>query len=143
MSIGDEKGKQGFAIVSLVMGIVALIMAIIPCTSVLAVLLGIISIIFGSLSLYKASNNTPKGLGISGLVLGILSLLLSLFWVFFIVRATSPFRQNAIDIFNVQNNNSFDIDITEDTLLLDTTLIRTRNVIEIKTYTEEFNDTVN
>jgi amino acid transporter len=130
----SQNNQQGFAIASLVIGIIAIITAIIPCTSLLALLLSIISIVFGALSIRKhKKQQTPKGVGVSGLVLGIFALFLSLFWLLFIIETAAGFK----DLFNDYNDfDNSNIEFEDDTITFDSSMIKTQKTIKIKTYTK-------
>lgn len=63
-----------WGMVSLIFGITAFLLSIIPCVGVFALLLDVPALIFAFVGLSKAKqNNSPKGLPIAGLILGIIA----------------------------------------------------------------------
>ena len=70
-----ENKKSGLAVASMVLGIIAIVLSFIPIINNLAFIIGIIAVIFGIICLVKKAG---KGKAIAGLVLGILSIIITL-----------------------------------------------------------------
>ncbi|MDR2223991.1 MAG: DUF4190 domain-containing protein [Flavobacteriaceae bacterium] len=82
-------------ILSLILGIFALIVSFIPCFGSVAVFIAIAPIILGIISIVQANKKGgQKGLGIAGLSIGIIALLIGLFWGL-ILAAIGHADQNA------------------------------------------------
>jgi membrane-bound ClpP family serine protease len=74
-----KKNSQGLGIIALVAAILAFVMAIIPCVGVIAVVPGIIAIVLPLIGLPQANrDNSPRGMLVSGLVIGIIATFISL-----------------------------------------------------------------
>ena len=74
---------QNLGIAALVTAIVTFVLSVIPCVGLIAVIPGIIAIILASVGLSQASRtNSPKGLLVAGLIIGILASLISVSQVF-------------------------------------------------------------
>jgi hypothetical protein len=70
---------QTMGIAALITAIITFIFAVIPCIGIIAIIPGVISIVLASVGLSQASrNNSPKGVLIAGLVIGIVAALISL-----------------------------------------------------------------
>ncbi len=70
-------------VASLVLGIVSIVFCWIPCVGNFAFLPGVLGIILGGCGIHVAKKkNEGKGVAIAGLVLSIISVLFSLFWIF-------------------------------------------------------------
>lgn len=81
----EVKSNSGhnLGIAALITGIVTFVFAIIPCVGVFAIIPGIITIILASVGLSQASRqNSPKGILIAGLIIGIVALMISFGWIF-------------------------------------------------------------
>jgi hypothetical protein len=75
---------QNLGVAALVTAIVTFVLAVIPCVGLIAVIPGIIAIILASVGLSQASrSNSPKGMLIAGLVIGIIASMISVSQVFF------------------------------------------------------------
>jgi len=74
---------QNLGIAALITAIVTFVLSVIPCVGLIAVIPGIIAIILASVGLSQASRtNSPKGLLVAGLIIGILASLISVSQVF-------------------------------------------------------------
>jgi hypothetical protein len=74
---------QNLGIAALITAIITFVIAVIPCLGVIAIIPGIIAIILASVGLSQASrSDSPKGLLIAGLVIGIIACLLSFSQIF-------------------------------------------------------------
>ncbi len=106
----QKNDGQGFGIAALVLGIFALLLAFIPCVGITGLLMGILSVIFGSLSMTRArAYNAPKGMGLSGIILGGSAILIAVFWIVFIVGAKDSFKDK-MDMVNVWSQHEEEID---------------------------------
>lgn len=77
----DAEGKNSMATASMVLGIIAAVLAFIPLMGIPSWILAILAIIFGGIGLSKVSKTgLGKGKSIAGLVLGIASILLNIFY---------------------------------------------------------------
>jgi hypothetical protein len=72
----EEWGTSGLAVASLVISIIAFIFSFIPIVNNLAFFIGILAIVFAAVCLAK---HRSKGMSIAGLVLGILSIVVTLY----------------------------------------------------------------
>lgn len=72
--------RNGFGVTALVTGIVGIMLAWIPIIGFLGFVLGAIAIVFGGLAVYRAHKDqvSSKGLAYSGLILGIISFIVSI-----------------------------------------------------------------
>lgn len=69
---------QNLGIAALITAIITFVLAVIPCVGLIAVIPGIIAIVLASVGLSQASrDNSPRGLLIAGLIIGILASLIS------------------------------------------------------------------
>lgn len=76
MNYKTDSSNEGLSwgVASLVFGIVAVLFSIIPCFGFFALILDLPALIFAVIGLSKAmKNNSPKGLAIAGLILGIIA----------------------------------------------------------------------
>ena len=85
----NTKNGRGMGVAALVLGIIAAILSFVPCVNIFAVLPGLLSIIFGGVGMSQAKKaGTPRGLPTAGLILGILSIVISI-TVYFVVAANA------------------------------------------------------
>jgi phosphate/sulfate permease len=76
---------QTMGIAALITAIITFVFAVIPCIGIIAIIPGIIAIVLASVGLSQASrNNSPKGVLIAGLVIGIVAVLISFSQIFVI-----------------------------------------------------------
>ena len=81
----DVKNNSGqnLGIAALITAIITFVLAVIPCVGLIAVIPGIIAIILASVGLSQASrSNTPKGILIASLIIGVIASLISVSQVF-------------------------------------------------------------
>jgi hypothetical protein len=70
---------QNLGIAALITAIITFVLAVIPCLGLIAIIPGIIAIVLAGVGLSQASrNNSPKGLLLAGLIIGIIASLISL-----------------------------------------------------------------
>ena len=76
---------QNLGIAALITGIITFVLAVIPCVGMIAIIPGIIAIVLASVGLSQASrNDSPKGILIAGLIIGIVAVMIS-FSQFFVL----------------------------------------------------------
>jgi uncharacterized membrane protein YgaE (UPF0421/DUF939 family) len=74
---------QNLGIAALITAIVTFVLAVIPCIGLIAIIPGIIAIVLASVGLSQAArNDSPRGLLIAGLIIGIVATLISFSQVF-------------------------------------------------------------
>ena len=74
---------QNLGIAALITAIITFVLAVIPCVGLIALIPGIIAIILASVGLSQASRtNSPKGLQLAGLIIGVLASLISISQIF-------------------------------------------------------------
>ncbi|WP_370412264.1 DUF4190 domain-containing protein [Streptomyces fradiae] len=93
--------SNGLGVAALVLGIVGLVTAIIPFLFWLGAILGLLALIFGIVGTARAGKGlaTNKGMAVTGLVLGVLAMIVAVVWV--IVFATAV-KEAAKDIEDAQ-----------------------------------------
>ena len=74
---------QNLGVAALITGIITFVLAVIPCVGIIAIIPGIITIVLASVGLSQASRqNSPRGLLIAGLIIGIIAVMISFSQVF-------------------------------------------------------------
>jgi hypothetical protein len=74
---------QNLGIAALITAILTFVLAVIPCIGLIAIIPGIIAIVLASIGLSQASrNNAPHGVPLSGLIIGIVAIMISLSQIF-------------------------------------------------------------
>lgn len=74
---------QNLGVAALITAIVTFVLSVIPCVGLIALIPGIIAIILAIVGLSQASkNNSPRGLLIAGLIIGVLATMISFSQVF-------------------------------------------------------------
>jgi hypothetical protein len=71
----EEKRKNGLGVAALVVGIVAAVFSIIPLVGMIAFFLGPVAIILGVIAFFL--KNRKKGMAITGVILGVVSLIVA------------------------------------------------------------------
>lgn len=83
MEENRSNSGQNLGIAALITGIITFVLALIPCVGIIAIIPGIIAIVLASVGLSQASrNNSPKGVIVAGLVIGIVAILISFVQIF-------------------------------------------------------------
>jgi phosphate/sulfate permease len=78
---------QNLGIAALITGIVTFVLAVIPCVGIIAIIPGIIAIVLAGVGLSQASiQNSPKGILLAGLIIGIIAIMISFSQVFVISK---------------------------------------------------------
>ena len=76
---------QNLGIAALITGIVTFVLAVIPCVGIIAIIPGIIAIVLAGVGLSQASRqNSPKGILLAGLIIGIIAVMISFSQIFVI-----------------------------------------------------------
>jgi phosphate/sulfate permease len=74
---------QNLGIAALITGIITFVLAVIPCVGIIAIIPGIIAIVLASVGLSQASRqNSPRGVLLAGLIIGIIAVIISFSQVF-------------------------------------------------------------
>lgn len=78
MEENTRNSGQGLGVAALVMGIISFLIAFIPCVGLFAIFTAIIAVVLGAIGLSQASRtNSPKGLMLGGLIIGVIALFVS------------------------------------------------------------------
>ncbi len=81
--VNKNNSGQTLGIAALITAIITFVIAVIPCLGVIAIIPGIIAIILASVGLSQAARrNEPRGILLSGLIIGIVASLIGLSQVF-------------------------------------------------------------
>lgn len=104
-----NNSAQNLGIAALITAIITFVLAVIPCIGLIAVIPGIIAIILAAVGLSQASRtNSPRGILIAALVIGVFAFILSFSQIFIAGKIASKAGewpneiQNIID--DVQDN---------------------------------------
>lgn len=74
---------QNLGVAALITAIITFVLAVIPCVGLMAVIPGIIAIVLASVGLSQASrNDSPRGILVAGLIIGIVATLISFSQIF-------------------------------------------------------------
>ena len=74
---------QNLGIAALITAIITFVLAVIPCVGLIAIIPGIIAVVLASVGLSQATrSDSPRGVLIAALVIGIFASLISFSWVF-------------------------------------------------------------
>jgi phosphate/sulfate permease len=69
---------QNLGIAALITAIITFVLAVIPCVGMIAIIPGIVAIVLASVGLSQATRqNSPKGILIAGLIIGIIAVMIS------------------------------------------------------------------
>jgi hypothetical protein len=118
---------QNLGIAALITAIITFVLAVIPCVGIIAMIPGIIAIILASVGLSHASgNNSPRGVLVAGLIIGVVATLISFSQVFVIGKIGDKFQhewgkdiENVIDdvqknVLDELENNNVNIKVESD-----------------------------
>jgi phosphate/sulfate permease len=85
-----SSSAQNLGIAALITGIITFVFAVIPCIGIVAVIPGIITIVLASVGMSQATrNNSPRGVLIASLIIGIIAVLISFSQIFIVGRIAS------------------------------------------------------
>jgi hypothetical protein len=102
---------QNLGIAALITGIITFVLAVIPCLGVIAIIPGIITIVLASVALSQASGtDSPKGVIIAGLVIGVVAVLISFSQIFVAGRIASKADKWPGDIKSMINEIKSDVE---------------------------------
>jgi hypothetical protein len=131
----DVPNKTGsnLGVAALITAIITFVLAVIPCVGLIAIIPGIIAIVLASVGLSQsARNNSPKGILIAGLIIGIVASLISVSQVFVATKIAKHADKWPGDIQNiikdVQDNVVKDLEDANISIKVDSN----GNKIEIK-----------
>ncbi|HLN20378.1 MAG TPA: hypothetical protein VK213_04770 [Bacteroidales bacterium] len=78
-----NNSAQNLGTAALITAIITFVLAVIPCVGIIAIIPGIIAIILAAVGLSQASrNNSPKGLVIAALIIGVFAFMISFSQIF-------------------------------------------------------------
>ena len=78
-----KPGGQNLGVAALITAIITFVFAVIPCVGLMAVIPGIIAIVLASVGLSQAArNNSPRGILVAGLIIGIVATIISISQIF-------------------------------------------------------------
>jgi hypothetical protein len=81
---------QNLGIAALITAIITFVLAVIPCVGIIAIIPGIITIVLASVGLSQASrSDSPRGVLIAGLIIGIVAVMISFSQIFIAGRIAS------------------------------------------------------
>jgi hypothetical protein len=82
-----NKSGSNLGIAALITAIITFVLAVIPCVGLIAIIPGIIAIVLASVGLSQvARSNSPRGVLLAGLIIGIVALLISFSQVFVVTK---------------------------------------------------------
>ncbi len=125
MEENTKNSGQGLGVAALIVGIISFVVAIIPCVGLLAVFTSFVAIILGAIGLSQASrDNSPKGLNMGGLILGIVALFIAIAQIVFFAgfadkasfieeKIEDIFDDIETDVLNEFEDGSFSITIDD------------------------------
>jgi hypothetical protein len=103
----DVPNKTGsnLGIAALITAIITFVLAVIPCVGLIAIIPGIIAIVLATVGLSQAArNNSPRGVLIAGLIIGIIASLISVSQVFVASKIAKSADKWPGDIHNIIND---------------------------------------
>jgi hypothetical protein len=96
---------QNLGIAALITAIITFVLAVIPCVGLVAIIPGIIAIILASVGMSQAArNNSPRGLLIAGLIIGVLAVMISISQIFVATKLASSAGKWPKDLQNIVND---------------------------------------
>ena len=103
----DVPNKTGsnLGVAALITAIITFVLAVIPCVGLIAIIPGIIAIVLASVGLSQsARNNSPRGVIIAGLIIGIIATMISVSQVFVAAKIAKNADKWPGDIRNIIND---------------------------------------
>ena len=96
---------QNLGIAALITSIITFVLAVIPCVGLIAIIPGIIAIILASVGISQASrNNSPRGVLVAGLIIGIVASMISVSQIFVAAKIASKSDKWPNNIQNIIND---------------------------------------
>ena len=127
---------QNLGIAALITAIITFVLAVIPCVGLIAIIPGIITIVLASVGLSQAGrNNSPRGVLIAGLIIGIIASLISISQGFVASRIAKHTDKWPGDIQNIIND-------VQDNVIKDLEDANVSIKIETETDTVNINTTI-
>jgi hypothetical protein len=100
-----NKSGSNLGIAALITAIVTFVLAVIPCVGIIAIIPGIIAIVLASVGLSQsARNDSPRGILIAGLIIGIIASMISVSQVFVATKIARNSGSWPGDIQNIIND---------------------------------------
>jgi hypothetical protein len=100
-----NKSGSNLGIAALITAIITFVLAVIPCVGLIAIIPGIIAIVLASVGLSQAArNNSPRGVLVAGLIIGIVASMISVSQVFVASRIAKHTDKWPGDIQNIIND---------------------------------------
>jgi hypothetical protein len=97
-----NKSGSNLGIAALITSIITFVLAVIPCVGLIAIIPGIIAIVLASVGLSQAArSDSPRGVLLAGLIIGIVATLISASQVFVMTRIASSAGKWPMDIGNI------------------------------------------
>lgn len=125
MEENTSNSGQGLGVAALIVGIISFVVALIPCVGFFALFTSLIAIVLGAIGLSVASrDNSPKGLMLGGLIIGVVALFISIAQVVFIAsfadkagfiedKIEEVFDEFGSDVLNEFEDGNFSITIDD------------------------------
>jgi len=96
---------QNLGIAALITAIITFVLSVIPCVGLIAIIPGIIAIVLASVGLSQAAKNqSPRGVLLAGLIIGIIASLISLSQVFVVGKFANDADKWPREIQNIIND---------------------------------------
>ena len=100
-----NKSGSNLGIAALITAIITFVLAVIPCVGLIAIIPGIIAIVLASVGLSQAArNNSPRGILVAGLIIGIIASMISVSQVFVASKIAKNTDKWPGDIQNIIND---------------------------------------
>jgi phosphate/sulfate permease len=104
-----SKSGQNLGIAALITAIVTFVFAVIPCVGLIAIIPGIIAIILASVGLSNANRaDSPRGVLVAGLIIGIVASMISISQFLVIGKFTDKWPNKIEEIVNDVQKNVID-----------------------------------
>ena len=105
MEESKTNSGQNLGLAALITGIITFVLAVIPCVGMIAIIPGIIAIVLASVGLSQATRqNSPKGMQIAGLIIGVIAVMISFSQFFVVGKMASHADKWPNEIQNVIND---------------------------------------
>jgi hypothetical protein len=97
-----NKSGSNLGIAALITAIITFVLAVIPCVGLIAIIPGIIAIVLASVGLSQAArSNSPRGVLLAGLIIGIVATLISASQVFVVTKIANSAGKWPMDLQNI------------------------------------------